>query len=123
MHGDGSNVTGVSTLTNAQVLAFIEQGFYGNLDISTNVSATNFTTSGQFIGDLNGDGSSITGLTTSIVSEGTNLYYTDSRFDTRLATKDTGDLTEGTNLYYTDARSRAAVSVTLASFRGAGTLT
>jgi len=36
------------------------------------------------------------------ISEGsTNLYYTDARFDTRLATKDTDDLTEGsTNKYY-----------------------
>lgn len=41
---------------------------------------------------------------TSDLAEGTNLYYTDSRFDTRLATKDTGDLSEGTNLYYTDSR-------------------
>jgi hypothetical protein len=43
------------------------------------------------------------------VAEGTsNLYYTnarfDSRFDTQLATKDTGDLAEGSNLYYTNAR-------------------
>jgi hypothetical protein len=43
-------------------------------------------------------------LTTTNVSEGTNLYYTDARFDTRLATKTTSDLTEGANLYYTDAR-------------------
>ena len=41
---------------------------------------------------------------TSDLTEGTNLYYTDGRFDTRLATKSTSDLTEGTNLYYTDAR-------------------
>ena len=43
------------------------------------------------------------------IAEGTtNLYYTnarfDSRFDTQLATKDTGDLAEGSNLYYTNAR-------------------
>ena len=44
--------------------------------------------------------------TTDDVSEGsTNLYYTDTRVDTRFATKDTDDLVEGsTNLYYTDAR-------------------
>ena len=51
------------------------------------------------------------------IDEGsTNLYYTDTRansaFDTRLATKDTGDLAEGTNLYYTDARARSAISMT-----------
>ena len=39
------------------------------------------------------------------VSEGTtNLYYTQARFDADFAAKDTGDLTEGTNLYYTDER-------------------
>ncbi len=44
-------------------------------------------------------------LDTDDIGEGsTNLYYTDARFDTRLATKDTADLTEGTNLYYTTAR-------------------
>ena len=44
-------------------------------------------------------------LTTDDVTEGANLYYTDSRFDTRLGTKTTDDLLEGsTNLYYTDAR-------------------
>jgi len=52
--------------------------------------------------------------TTSIVNEGTNLYYTTARqntdFDTRLATKTTSDLAEGTNLYYTDARVEAYLS-------------
>jgi hypothetical protein len=50
--------------------------------------------------------------TTDDLTEGLNLYYTDARFDTRLATKTTNDLAEGTDLYYTDARSRAAVSIT-----------
>ena len=48
--------------------------------------------------------------TTTNLTEGTNLYYTDARFDTRLASKDTGDLTEGSNLYFTNARARAAIS-------------
>ena len=48
--------------------------------------------------------------TTSIVGEGTNLYYTQARFNTAFGNKTTTDLTEGTNLYYTDARSRAAIS-------------
>ena len=49
---------------------------------------------------------------TDTLAEGSsNLYYTEARWDTRLATKDTADLTEGTSLYYTDARSRAAISI------------
>lgn len=47
---------------------------------------------------------------TTNLAEGTNLYYTDGRFDTRLAAKSTDDLAEGTNLYYTDVRARAAIS-------------
>lgn len=46
--------------------------------------------------------------TTSDIAEGSNLYYTTARFDTRLATKTTTDLAEGTNLYYTAARFNTA---------------
>jgi hypothetical protein len=63
---------------------------------------------------------------TTDLSEGTNLYYTTARqntdFDTRLGTKSTSDLAEGTNLYYTDTRSRSAVSVTTAAASGDGAL-
>ena len=58
--------------------------------------------------------SSFATRTTTDLSEGTNLYYTDARADARvdlqtgsnldLSQKTTTDLTEGTNLYYTDAR-------------------
>lgn len=48
--------------------------------------------------------------TTTDLAEGTNLYYTQTRFNTAFAAKSTTDLTEGTNLYYTDARARAAIS-------------
>ena len=50
--------------------------------------------------------------TTDNLSEGaTNLYYTNARFDTQLATKTTDNLSEGTNLYYTDARADARVNL------------
>jgi hypothetical protein len=52
-------------------------------------------------------GASIT-LTTSNIAEGTNLYWTDARFDSRFGTKSTTDLAEGTNLYYTQARFNTA---------------
>lgn len=52
-------------------------------------------------------GSSIT-LTTTNIAEGTNLYWTDARFDTRFSTKTTTNLTEGTNLYYTQGRFNTA---------------
>lgn len=51
-------------------------------------------------------------LSTTNVSEGSNLYYTTARvntdFDTRLATKSTTNLSEGMNLYYTAARFNTA---------------
>lgn len=37
---------------------------------------------------------------------------TDPSFDTKFATKSTTNLTEGSNLYYTNARSRSSISVT-----------
>lgn len=52
-------------------------------------------------------------LTTTEITEGSNLYYTTARanddFDTRLTTKTTDNLTEGANLYYTDARANSAI--------------
>jgi hypothetical protein len=47
---------------------------------------------------------------TTDLSEGTNLYYTTTRWDTQLATKTTTNLTEGTNLYYTDGRADARIT-------------
>ena len=50
--------------------------------------------------------------TTSQVNEGTNLYYTQARFDTAFSAKTTDDLTEGaTNLYFTNARASSAAPV------------
>ena len=59
---------------------------------------------------------------TTDLSEGSNLYYTDARTDARIAlqsgsnldlsNKDTDDLSEGsTNLYYTDSRADARVNL------------
>lgn len=71
-------------------------------------------------------------LTTSHITEGTNLYYTQARFDTAFAAKSTTNLPEGTNLYYTDERVDDRVSalilgttnqVTSTYNDGAGTLT
>ena len=50
-------------------------------------------------------------LDTDDISEGSvNVYYTDTRFDNRLALKNTGDLSEGANLYYTNARADARIA-------------
>lgn len=47
-------------------------------------------------------------LTTDNITEGSNLYWTNARFDTRFGLKSTTDLAEGSNLYFTNARAIAA---------------
>jgi hypothetical protein len=96
-------------------------GLLGGTGVTSALSGNNITFSiGQAVGtsdnvqfgtvtaNLTGQASDISNHSTSDLSEGSNLYYTDARsyaaFDTRLATKDTGDLSEGSNLYYTVAR-------------------
>ncbi len=79
-------------------------------------------TNGQF---LLADSTATTGLkwntiTTSNIPEGTNLYYTQARFDTAFAAKSTTNLAEGTNLYYTNARGIGSVLTGYVS--GAGTV-
>jgi hypothetical protein len=64
--------------------------------------------------EFTADGSAYTKIaeSTTDLLEGTNLYYTTARWDSKMTSADTDDLSEGsTNLYYTDARARAAISV------------
>tara|TARA_R110002020_G_scaffold170331_1_gene359930 strand:- start:2415 stop:6434 length:4020 start_codon:yes stop_codon:yes gene_type:complete len=84
----------------------------GNITTTANVSAGNVlgTFIGNITGNVTGAPSSLAGLTTADLAENTNLYYTDARFDTRLASKSTSNLTEGTNLYYTTARANSAIA-------------
>ena len=87
-----------------------------NIDITTLAGYSN--DHGALVGLLDDDhtqyhtdGRALTWLgtrSTTDLAEGTNLYWTDgrfdTRFDTRLALKSTTDLAEGTNLYYTASR-------------------
>ena len=59
---------------------------------------------GNLTGNVTGTVSSLSNHDTDDLSEGTNLYYTQARFDSAFTAKSTSDLSEGTNLYYTDAR-------------------
>lgn len=49
-------------------------------------------------------------ISSTIVAEGTNLYWTQNRFDTAFTQKSTTNLGEGLNLYYTDARVQSKLS-------------
>jgi len=57
--------------------------------------------------------------TTALVAETTNLYYTQTRFDTAFTAKSTTNLTEGTNLYFTNPRSIASTLTSYVSGAGA----
>ena len=61
-----------------------------------------------FIGNSSNQSSTST-LNTSIVPESGNLYYTDGRFDVRLAAKSTTNLSEGSNLYHTSTRVNSLI--------------
>ena len=66
---------------------------------------------GNLTGNVTGTVSSIANHSTTDLTEGTNLYYTNARADARIAAADTDDLSEGTtNLYYTNARADARIS-------------
>ena len=62
-----------------------------------------------------GSGYDLSANDTDDLAEGTNnLYYTTTRFDTRLATKTTDDLNEGaSNLYYTNQRVDAYINASI----------
>ena len=87
-----------------------------NLSISGNFSTNTISASGTITGNLTGNvtgntsGSagtvtSLSGLDTDDLSEGSsNLYYTNARFNSSLASANTGSLSEGSNLYFTNER-------------------
>ena len=99
-----------------------------NISGLTSVAATTFTgaltgnsttsttlqTSRNIAGVAFNGGSDIS-LTTSNITEGSNLYYTTSRFDTALASKNTANLTEGSNLYFTNARADGRIALQVGS--------
>lgn len=64
--------------------------------------------SGTAVQSVNGKAGPSVTLTTTDIAEGTNLYYTSTRFDSAFALKTTSGLAEGTNLYYTAARFNSA---------------
>jgi len=76
---------------------------------STNLYYTNARADAR-VNLQTGNNLDLSSKSTSNLSEGTNLYYTQGRFDTAFSNKTTSDLTEGTNLYYTTARANTAIT-------------
>ena len=91
--------TGVTSAASGNGVTFsIGQSVATSDDVTFNTVAAALT------GNVTGQVSDISNHSTSTLSEGSNLYYTDARFDTRLGTKDTSDVSEGSNLYFTNER-------------------
>jgi hypothetical protein len=70
------------------------------------------TITADLVGDVTGQVSDISNHSTTDLTEGTNLYYTDQRVDDYInASIDTDDVSEGaTNLYFTNSRAQSAVA-------------
>ena len=106
------NATGTSTLTTVDINGGNIDGTVIGSSTAAAITGTLITASTNFAGDLTGDVtgtvSDISNHNTGDLTEGSNLYYTDTRansaFDIRLATKNTGNLAEGSNLYFTNER-------------------
>ena len=84
---------------------------YSDLKASTFIGNLTGNVTGDLTGDVTGTVSSLSNHDTDSLSEGSsNLYFTNSNFDTRFGTKTTDNLTEGSNLYHTSARVRGLLS-------------
>ena len=77
-------------------------------DVMTTDGAGNIT-----FQPVSGSGFTCTDLnscSTTNLPEGTNLYYTQARFNSAFSAKSTSDLSEGTNLYFTNSRAITALT-------------
>ena len=94
---EGSNLYYTSARANSAIDTRVDKTFVDALNVDAD-------TLDGFDSTYFAAQTSVDNLTTDDVAEGTNLYYTQTRFDTAFGLKDTGDLSEGTNLYYTQGR-------------------
>ena len=107
---DGAGTLSFASIPASQNLWATVSSDSGNATANTTTDTLTVTGNSGITTAISGDTLTITGPNTDAVAEGsTNLYYTDARFDTRLASKSTANLTEGSNLYYTNARADARI--------------
>lgn len=118
-----TNTSEAITKTNASVNIAGGLGVDKNIRGQDFIAAGNVTATGTLFGTLSA--ASLSARSTSDLSEGTNLYYTTTRFDSDFGDNSTGDLTEGSNLYYTTARadSDAKNAISVSDGGGDGSLT
>lgn len=108
------------TLSGANKIDFVHlfydgSSYYGSYQLADVVFATSSDLSSQIASEASTRAAADTTLQTNInnlfstksttnLAEGTNLYYTQARFDSAFGAKSTSNLAEGSNLYYTTAR-------------------
>lgn len=135
--GVSGNSTTATTLQTARTIGISGDGtgtatsFNGSANITipftlanTGVTAGTYT---KITVDAKGRATVGASATTTDISEGTNLYYTNTRADARIALqtgtnldlsqKTTTNLTEGTNLYYTEARVQSKLDDAFAQLK------
>lgn len=93
----GKPTLGTASAQNVGAFAAAAQGAKADTALQSAPVSSVFTRTGA-VAAVNGD------YNTSQVTENTNLYYTQARFDTAFAAKSTTNLSEGTNQYFTAAR-------------------
>ena len=105
VHTAGTGI-GISGTTVTNLLATSGGAIGGNIAVTGDVTATGdiVSISGNFVGDVIGNASTATTLQTTRTISGISFNGS-----TNITLTTTG-ITEGTNLYYTDARARAAHS-------------
>ena len=108
-YNSSTGVIDFTERTDAEVRGLISAS--GDISYDNSTGVISFTASASPVTSVNSLTGAVT-LSTSDIAEGSRLYYTNSRWDSALATKSTDDLTEGSNQYFTNARARGAVSAT-----------
>lgn len=104
-----STDSSIYLMFNDHIRVYASGGGGGSADGNNYPSSISFS-GGIFTMNRTGLSELTVTINTTEVPEGTNLYYTSSRFNTAFGTKSTTDLTEGSNLYFTNARARGALS-------------
>ena len=98
------NFTEAASKTSAALTVAGGLGVDKNIRAQDIIAQGNVTATGTLFGTLSA--ASLTDRSTSDLTEGTRLYYTDARVDSYVNTSiNTTDIQEGTRLYYTTARA------------------
>ena len=87
----------------------------GDINYNQNTGVISFDSS-SLVTSVNGQDGAVV-LSTSNITEGSNKYWTQVRFDDALHASDTDDLGEGNvNLYYTDVRAQTVITANTEAF-------